>query len=213
MRHFSQVVPAALGMRTMKMTGPFEQNQSKRALDESIKGGFYFHPTDEDLSAGTPVRKNPLEDIAFVYIYSGFAIALALFMTTATAAGAQARFDAEAVRLNNRGVAQMSQQFTERAAASFAEAFQKDPKLAQAALNEGIALMAQQKLEEAKKELQQAIALEPNNAQAWYNLGLAQHAGNELEPALASFQQAVKIDPRDADSTYSDGVCYQEMKQ
>jgi tetratricopeptide (TPR) repeat protein len=140
-------------------------------------------------------------------------LALALFMTTATAAGAQARFDAEAVRLNNRGVAEMSQQFTERAAASFAEAFKKDPRLAQAALNEGIALLAQQKLEEAKKALQQAIALEPNNAQAWYNLGLAQHAGNELEPALASFQQAVKIDPRDADSTYFEGVCYQEMKQ
>ena len=54
----------------------------------------------------------------------------------AVAAGAQARYDAEAVRLNNRGVAQMGQQFTERAAASFAEAFKKDPKLAQAALNE-----------------------------------------------------------------------------
>ncbi len=115
-------------------------------------------------------------------------LALALFVTVSTAAGAQARFDAEAVRLNNRGVAQMSQQFTERAASSFAEAFKKDPKLAQAATNEGIALMALQKLDEAKKALQQAIALEPNNAQAWYNLGLAQHAGNELEPALASFQ-------------------------
>jgi len=140
-------------------------------------------------------------------------LALALFLTTTAAAGAQARFDAEAVRLNNRGVALMSQQFTERAAASFAEAFRKDPKLAQAALNEGIALMALQKLEEAKKALQQAIALEPNNAQAWYNLGLTQHADNELDPALASFQQAVKIYPRDADSTYFEGVCYQEMKQ
>jgi len=29
--------------------------------------------------------------------------------------GAQSRFDAEAVRLNNRGVALMGQQFTERA--------------------------------------------------------------------------------------------------
>jgi tetratricopeptide (TPR) repeat protein len=139
-------------------------------------------------------------------------LALAVFVATATA-GAQARYDAEAVRLNNRGVAQMSQQFTERASSSFAEAFQKDPKLAQAVLNEGIALMALQKLEEAKKALQQAIALEPNNAQAWYNLGLAQHAGNELEPALASFQQAVKIDPWDADSTYYEGVCHQELKQ
>jgi len=140
-------------------------------------------------------------------------LALALFVATAAAAGAQARFDAEAVRLNNRGVAEMSQQFTERAAASFAEAFQKDPRMAQAATNEGIALMALQKLDEAKKALQQAIVLEPNSAQAWYNLGLAQHAGNELEPALASFQQAVKIDPRDADSYYFEGVCYQEMKK
>jgi tetratricopeptide (TPR) repeat protein len=140
-------------------------------------------------------------------------IALALFVATATAAGAQARFDAEAVRLNNRGVAQMSQQFTERAASSFAEAFQKDPRLAQAAINDGIALMALQKLDEAKKALQAALVLDPRSAQAWYNLGLAQHAGNELEEALKSFQQAVTFDPRDADSTYFEGVCYQEMKE
>ena len=118
-------------------------------------------------------------------------------------AGAQARFDAEAVRLNNRGVAQMGQQFTERAADSFAAAFKKDPKLAQAAVNEGIALLTLQRLDEAKKALEQAIALDPDSPQAWYNLGLAEHAGNELEPALASFQQAVKLDPRDADSIIS----------
>ena len=140
-------------------------------------------------------------------------LALVLFVATAAVCGAQAHFDAEAVRINNRGVAQMSQQFTERAVASFAEAFQKDPKLAQAEVNEGIALMALQKLEEAKKALQTALALDPRSAQAWYNLGLAQHAGNELEAALASFQQAVKIDPRDADSYYFEGVCYQELKQ
>jgi tetratricopeptide (TPR) repeat protein len=136
-----------------------------------------------------------------------------LFMAAAAALGAQARFDAEAVRLNNRGVAEMSQQFTERAVASFAAAFRKDPKLAQAEVNEGISLRAVQKLDEAKKALQTALALNPNSAQAWYNLGLAEHAGNDLAPALASFQQAVKIDPRDADSYYFEGVCYQEMKQ
>ena len=138
---------------------------------------------------------------------------LAFVLLVVTAAGAQARFDPEAVRLNNRGVAQMSQQFTERAAASFAEAFQKDPKMAQAATNEGIALMTLQKLDEAKKALQQAIALDPHSAQAWYNMGLAEHAANEVEAALASFQQAVKIDPRDADSYYYEGDCYQELKQ
>ncbi|HXR40607.1 MAG TPA: FG-GAP-like repeat-containing protein [Terracidiphilus sp.] len=140
------------------------------------------------------------------------AAALLMWMGAASAHAAPVRFDAEAVRLNNRGVAEMGQQFTERAADSFAAAFKKDPKLAQAAINEGIALMTLQKLDEAKKALQAAIALDPNNAQAWYNLGLAQHAGNELEPALASFQQAVKLDPRDADSYYFEGVCYGELK-
>jgi tetratricopeptide (TPR) repeat protein len=138
---------------------------------------------------------------------------LVLWMATASADGAPLRFDTDALRLNNRGVAQMGQQFTDRAADTFAAAFKKDPKLAQAAINEGIALMTLQKLDEAKTWLQKAIALDPDNAQAWYNLGLAQHAGNELEPALKSFQQAVKLDPRDADSYYFEGVCYQEMKE
>ena len=139
---------------------------------------------------------------------------LAMVIATMTVtAGAQARFDADAVRLNNRGVALMGQQFTEKAEQSFAEAFKKDPKLAQAAINDGIALLTLQKLDEAKKALQAAIAIDPKNPQAWYNLGLAQHADNELDDALKSFQQAVKLDPRDVDSYYFEGVCYQEMKQ
>ena len=120
---------------------------------------------------------------------------LTLLVVSATIATPETHFDTQAIRLNNRGVAQMGQQFTDRAAKSFAEAFKKDPKLAQAAINEGIALMTLQKLDEAKKAFKAAIALDPNNAQAWYNLGLAQHADNELEAALASFQQAVKFDP------------------
>jgi tetratricopeptide (TPR) repeat protein len=141
------------------------------------------------------------------------AVGFCLWIAGEAAQGAAARSNADAVRANNRGVAQMGQQFTDRAADSFAEAFKRDPKLAQAAINEGIALMALQKLDEAKPWLEKAIALEPGNAQAWYNLGLAQHAGNELEPALKSFQQAVKLDPRDVDSYYFEGVCYQEMKE
>src|SRR3954453_3484565 len=135
---------------------------------------------------------------------------ICLALGVANAAG---RYDPEAVRLNNRGVAQMGQQFTEKAAESFAAAFKKDPKMAQAQVNEGIALMTLQKLDEAKQAFQTALKLDPNSAQAWYNLGLAQHAGNELEPALDSFQHAVKLDPRDVDSWYFVGVCYGEMKQ
>ena len=138
--------------------------------------------------------------------------ALALSVVAASAAPS-VKNNLEAVRLNNRGVALMGQQFTEKAAVAFADAFKLDPRLAQAAVNDGIALMTLQKLDEAKTALHQAIALDPANPQAWYNLGLAQRADNELEPALASFQQAVKYDPRDADSYYFEGVCYREMKE
>ena len=140
-------------------------------------------------------------------------LALLILVAAAARGGAQGRFDAEAVRLNNRGVAQMGQQFTDRAAESFAAACKKDPTLAQAEVNEGIALLTLQKLDEAKKVLRAALALDQTSAQGWYNLGLAQHADNQLDDALASFQHAAKIDPRDADSEYFVGVCYQEMKQ
>jgi tetratricopeptide (TPR) repeat protein len=136
-----------------------------------------------------------------------------VILALAITAGAQARFDADAVRLNNRGVALMGQQFTEKAEQSFQEAFKKDPKLAQAAINDGIALMTLQKIDDAKKVLQAALVLDPESAQGWYNLGLAQHANNDLDDALKSFQQAVKLDPRDVDSYYFEGVCYREMKQ
>src|SRR5215831_184326 len=136
-----------------------------------------------------------------------------LFVAVAVTAGAQQRFNIEAVRLNNRGVALMGQQFTEKAEQAFAEAFKKDPKLAQAAINDGIALLTLQKIDEAAKVLKEAIAIDPNSPQAWYNLGLAQHANNDLDAALKSFQQAVKLDPRDVDSYYFEGVCYRELKQ
>ena len=141
------------------------------------------------------------------------AVATSFLLAAGTLAAAEAKYDAAAIQLNNRGVAQMGQQFTDKAAASFADAFKKDPRLAQAAVNEGIALMTLQKLDDAKKSLRAALALDPHNAQAWYNLGLAQHADNETEAALASFQQAVKSDPRDTDSRYFEGVCFGELKQ
>src|SRR3569833_2953178 len=146
----------------------------------------------------------------FMRVLSQFTIVLLAF---AVIAGVVVRFNPEAVRLNYRGVALMGQQFTEKAEEAFAEAFLKDPKLAQAATNEGIALMTLQKIDEAKVALKKAIALDPNNPQSWYNLGLAQHANNELDDALKSFQEAVKLDPRDVDSYYFEGVCYRELKQ
>ena len=148
-----------------------------------------------------------------IFIHLGRRSATVLLLCIAPTAFAQGHFDSQAIHLNNKGVAQMGQQFTDKAAASFAEAFRKDPKLAQAEINEGIALMTLQKLDEAKKALHAALELDPTSPQAWYNLGLAQHSDNEIDAALASFQNAVKYDPRDADSWYYQGVCYGELKQ
>jgi tetratricopeptide (TPR) repeat protein len=161
------------------------------------------------------MRNMPLDretDLGKMFMRAGGRVAM-VFLAAAITAGAQARFNADAVRLNNRGVALMGQQFTEKAEQSFAEAFKDDPKLAQAATNDGIALLTLQKIDDAKKALQAALVLDPASAQGWYNLGLAQHADNELDDALKSFQQAVKLDPRDVDSYYFEGVCYREMKQ
>jgi tetratricopeptide (TPR) repeat protein len=126
---------------------------------------------------------------------------------------AAANHDAEAIRLNNNGVALMNQQQNERAEAAFSQAFAKDKTLAEAALNDGIALLYLQKLPEAQAALKRAQALAPDNPRVWYNLGLAQRAANDLSGALASFQRAVELDPSDADSLYFEGVCLQDQKQ
>jgi tetratricopeptide (TPR) repeat protein len=138
------------------------------------------------------------------------------FVFTVLAAGPTAKAasrDAQAVRLNNAGVALMNQQQTDRAEADFAEAFRKDPAFAEAALNDGIALLASQKVPQAKAALKAAIAIDAANARAWYNLGLVDRAANEMAAALGDFEQAAKLDPADADSWYFVGVCNQDLKQ
>jgi hypothetical protein len=57
------------------MRAGLEQNQNKRALTKSLKGGFYFHPSDNDPSLGTPAGKSHLAALLSGYSYSDFAIA------------------------------------------------------------------------------------------------------------------------------------------
>ncbi len=138
---------------------------------------------------------------------------LIFFAARFASAATETHYNLEAIRLNNRGVALMGQQFTQRAATTFAEAFKKDPKFAQAEINEGIALLTLQKLSAARQTFHKAIALDPDSAQAWYNLGLVQHSANDLQQAIASFRRAATLDPHDADSLYFEGACLAEMKQ
>ncbi len=46
-------------------TDGLERNQSKRVHAESFLGGFYFHPSDEDLWLGTPVKEKATWRVCF----------------------------------------------------------------------------------------------------------------------------------------------------
>jgi tetratricopeptide (TPR) repeat protein len=140
-------------------------------------------------------------------------LVLAIAIVPQSANAAATPHDPQALRLNNEGVALMSQQENERAAASFGAAFQKDKTLEEAALNQGIALLYLQKLPEAHASLKQAESLAPNDARVQYNLGLVERASNDRAAALKSFQRAVELDPADPDSLYFLGVCQQDEKQ
>src|ERR1035437_4600321 len=42
-----------------------ERFSSSRGVSSAVQGGFYFHPSDENLSLGTPERKKPLSGSGF----------------------------------------------------------------------------------------------------------------------------------------------------
>ncbi len=125
---------------------------------------------------------------------------------SATRAGAPSR--AEAIRLNNLGVAYMNQQRPQQALAMFRQAFKADPGFTTARLNEGIALLNDQKLEQARLALEWVTKRDPNNARAWYNLGLLYKQQGRTEQALEAFEHAAEYAPRDADSRYFIGMMF-----
>ncbi len=115
---------------------------------------------------------------------------------------------AEAIRLNNLGVAYMNQQRPQQALAMFRQAFKVDPGFTTARLNEGIALLNDQKLEPARQALEWVTKRDPKNARAWYNLGLLYKQQGSTEQALEAFERAAEYSPRDADSRYFIGMMF-----
>ncbi len=98
---------------------------------------------------------------------------------------APARVDAsaEAIRLNNLGVAAMNQQKPEVALERFQAAAKADPSLAAARLNQAIAMTGLQQYEPAQQILDALVESEPGNVRAWYNLGLLLRTLGESEKA------------------------------
>ena len=121
---------------------------------------------------------------------------------------APARVDAaaEAIRLNNLGVASMNQQKPEVALERFEAAAKADPSLAAARLNQAIAMTALQRYEPAQQILDALVKAEPGNVRAWYNLGLLARTLGESETALAAFTRATELAPGDAHAHYFAGL-------
>ena len=109
---------------------------------------------------------------------------------------------AQAIRLNNLGVAYLNQARVTDAIASFRQASQRDPALFVARLNEGIALIQAQRLTDARDALLDATRQQPRNARAWYNLGLADRTLGESDAAVDAFEHVAQLDPNDADTLY-----------
>ncbi len=120
---------------------------------------------------------------------------------------------AEAVRLNNLGVAYLNQRRAEAALKNFQQARTLDPSLFAALLNEGIALLDLQRLDAAAQVLEEAAKQHPTSARAWFNLGLLYRKLDETDQALAAFQRVVQLDPNDADADYFLGALYQSAKK
>jgi tetratricopeptide (TPR) repeat protein len=109
---------------------------------------------------------------------------------------------AQALRLNNLGVAYMNQARIVEALDAFRQALQRNPSLFAARVNEGIALIQAQRLAEGRDAFLEATRQQPKNARAWYNLGLAYRALGEGEPAIDAFEHVAQIDANDADTRY-----------
>ena len=109
---------------------------------------------------------------------------------------------AEAIRLNNVGVAYLSQSRINEALDSFRQARQRDQSLITARLNEGIGLIQAQRLTEARDALIEITKQQPKSVRAWFNLGLASRTLGDSDAAIDAFERVAQLDPNDADTLY-----------
>src|SRR5262245_45555313 len=126
--------------------------------------------------------------------------------TTVTAA-------ADAVRLNNLGVASMNQQKFEVALKYFQDASARDQSLTTATVNQAVAMLALQRYEPAQQILEATVKADDRNVRAWYNLGLLQKGLGNAEAALAAFTRATELLPSDPHAHYFVGLIASQLQQ
>ena len=118
-----------------------------------------------------------------------------------------------AIRLNNLGIAYLSQQRVEEALGLFEQGQALDPSLSAPRLNQAIALYNLQRFEPARDILLEITEAAPADARAWYNLGLTYRYLGEPEPAIEAFDQVLGLDPDDADTHYLQGLMYDQLER
>ena len=121
--------------------------------------------------------------------------------------------DADAVRLNNLGVASMNQQKFEVALKYFQDALARDQSFSLARVNQAVALLALQRYEPAQQLLEASVKADDRNARAWYNLGLLQKGLGNADASLAAFNRAVELAPDDAHARYFAGLIASQQQQ
>lgn len=120
---------------------------------------------------------------------------------------------AEAIRLNNLGVASMNQQKPEVALERFEAAARADGSLVTARANQAIAMSAIQRYEPARQMLEGIVKAEPSHVRAWYNLGLLARTLGDSDAALAAFTRATELAPTDPYAHYFVGLISSQLQQ
>ncbi len=144
-----------------------------------------------------------------------------LGVVVSLAGGAAARWQAparvsstaEAIALNNLGVASMNQQKPEAALERFEAAAKADPALVAARVNQAIALSALQRYETAQQILDAIVKADPAHVRAWYNLGLLARTLGDSDAALAAFTRATELAPNDPYAHYFTGLISSQVQR
>ena len=138
---------------------------------------------------------------------------LALRASQSPSRPAESAAPAEAIRLNNRGVASMNQQKFEQGLEWFEKATAADPKLVVAAStgrSRSSTCSATSRPAPCSWRSRRPTRRTPR---AWYSLGLLQKSTGEAEESLASFQKAASVRPGDAHSHYFVGLMAAQIQQ
>ena len=109
---------------------------------------------------------------------------------------------------NNRGVARLDLDQTQKAIEDFDQAIRLNPDNAMAYSNRGVAYKDLGQYQRAIKDLDEAIRLDPDNPKPYTNRGVAYKNLGQYPQAVKDYDQAVRLDPNDAKTHSNLGLAY-----